>query len=134
MELQTNTGLPSHTLTATNGDRTHTLIMGTTANGKSIMPDHCELTTHLATKAFEMIGEDHFSVDANLSADNAQSLRAFGVLESILLMAYQEGQKSKRQECADICAGLAGSKWVNQEAAGECVNAILASGIAVAGQ
>jgi hypothetical protein len=99
MELHTKHGssIPAH-----EGDRTNTAIMGITAKGKSIMPDHCELTTALATRAFEMIGEDQFSVSANLSADNTESLRAFGVLESILLMAYQEGRKSALQDAIDV--------------------------------
>lgn len=129
MELQTKHGVLAHILTTTDED---TLIMGVTAKEKSIMPDHCELTTHLSTMAFELIGADQFSVNANLSAEKPETLRNFGVLESILLMAYQEGQKSKRQECADICAGLAGIKWVNQEAASECADAILASGVTTA--
>lgn len=61
---------------------------------KSIMPDHNELTMGLASKAFQMIDADAFSVNANLSADNKDSLRNFGMFESILLMAYNEGQQA----------------------------------------
>lgn len=115
---------PANLFTVHEGDVTHTFVMGTTTQGKSIMPDNSELTMHLAIKAFEMIGHDDFSVSANLSADDAESLRNFGILESILLMAYQEGKKDMRQECANICTELAGSKWVSIEAAGECADAI----------
>lgn len=61
---------------------------------KSNMPDHSELTMHLACSAFKMIGADEFVVNANLSIDDKESLRAFGLFESILLMAYKEGQNS----------------------------------------
>lgn len=41
----------------------------------------------MATKAFKIIGRDDFTVGANLSADQPESLRNYGLLESILLMA-----------------------------------------------
>jgi hypothetical protein len=59
--------------------------------GKSTMPDHNELTMGLACKAFQMIGCDEFTVSASLSVENSESLRNFGLFESILLMAYQQG-------------------------------------------
>lgn len=59
--------------------------------GKSLMPDNSELTIDLATRAFEMLGRDEFSVSAELSVDSPESLRNFGLLQSILLMAYKQG-------------------------------------------
>lgn len=69
----------------------HTLVIGPTAKGKSLMPDNSDLTMGLATQAFEMINQDNFSVSANLSADNTESLRNFGLFQSMLLMAYKQG-------------------------------------------
>lgn len=69
------------------------MILGSTAEGKkSVMPDHSDLTVGLATKAFELIGKDAFSVSARLSVEQPESLRNFGLFESILLMAYNEGK------------------------------------------
>ena len=77
------------------GDNAHTLIVGVSGKGKSLMmPDNNEITMGLATKAFEMIGRNEFTVSAELSVDNTESLRNFGVFQSILLMAYREGQKA----------------------------------------
>lgn len=98
----------------------HTVIFGQTVKGKSLMPDHSELTTELATKAFQMIGGDNFAVSANLSVDNPDSFRNFGRLESILLMAFNQGLSQAK----DAIANLAGTKWVSTEAANECLDAI----------
>lgn len=87
-------------VTKTEGDASHTLVVGVSGKGKSLLPDNSELTMDLAAKAFEMLGRGEFSVSASLSADNAESLRNFGLFQSILLMAYQEGQKAAREEDA----------------------------------
>lgn len=83
-------------------------------------PDNSELTMGLASKAFEMVGHDKFSVSASLSADNAESLRNFGLFQSILLMAYNQGLIQAKQAVAK-CGG---TKWVSTEAANECIDAI----------
>lgn len=124
-DIQTKSGsTPAHVFVARDADRTHTLVFGVTAKGKSVMPDHCELTTVLATKAFEMIGANQFCVSADLSVDNPESLKAFGVLESILLMAYREGAKAMQSKTTEAVEALKGTKWVSIEAAGECADAI----------
>lgn len=82
------------------GDGQGTVVIGSTGKGKSLMPDSSELTNELAKKAFELIGSHRFEVSANLSVDNPASLRAYGQLQSILLMAYQEGQKSVKNDAA----------------------------------
>lgn len=87
-------------VTQADGDTSHTLVVGTTGKGKSLMPDNSELTMDLATKAFQMVGCNKFSVSASLSADDADSLRNFGMLQSILLMGYQKGQEAARSEDA----------------------------------
>lgn len=63
-------------------------------DSKSLMPDNSPLTMRLATQAFKLIDRNTFKVSASLSADNAESLRAFGILQTILLMAYREGYDS----------------------------------------
>jgi len=68
------------------------LVVGSTARGKSAMPDHNELTANLAAKAFEVIGSSSFQVTASLDVERPETLRDFGLLESILLMAYNEGK------------------------------------------
>lgn len=102
------------------GNEGHTLVFAPSAKGKSLLPDNSELTMSLATKAFEMIGHDKFSVSASLSADNADSLRNFGLLQSILLMAFNEGLCQAK----DAVAKKEGSRWVSTEAASECIDAI----------
>lgn len=70
---------------------------GKSIQGKTLatlMPDNSELTIELAENAFAMIGRGNFSVSASLSVDNAESLRNYGLFQSILLMAYREGQRS----------------------------------------
>ncbi|HDR9758738.1 hypothetical protein KDX16_32120 [Burkholderia vietnamiensis] len=62
------------------------------APDKSAMPDHSELTLGLAEKAFAIIGADTFTVSARLSVDDPRTLRNFGLLESMLLMAYNDGK------------------------------------------
>lgn len=83
-------------MSATKEGDYHTIIAGPSKEGKSLMSDNSDLTMHLATKAFEMIGSDDFTVSAELSADNVAGLIAFGKLQSILLMAYKEGQANSR--------------------------------------
>lgn len=68
------------------------------AKGESLMPDNSELTMSLATRAFEMIGRNKFSVSAILSADSTESLCNFGLLQSILLMAYMQGVQDALEE------------------------------------
>lgn len=92
-------------LPAKNPGEAHALIVGQTAKGKSMMPDNSELTMELATKAFQMLGCGHFEVSANLAVDNPDTLRNFGQFQSILLMAYQEGQLAARTEDAAREAG-----------------------------
>ena len=74
------------------------LVLGQTAKGKSVMPDHSDLTVSLARKAFEIIGSGNFSVSANLDVSKSETLRNFGFLESILLMAYNEGKAAAAAE------------------------------------
>lgn len=70
------------------------------------MPDNSELTMNLAIRAFEMLGRDEFSVSAELSADAPESLRNFGLLQSILLMAYKQGAMDAQEGKAQVvCAG-----------------------------
>lgn len=64
---------------------------------QAVMPDHSELTVELARMAFELIGSDTFSVGAALSVERPESLRNFGLLESILLMAYNEGKAAGKR-------------------------------------
>lgn len=109
-----------HTITLPGNATGHTLVFAPSAKGKSMMPDNSELTMELATKAFQMIGRDNFAVSANLSVDNLDSLRNFGLLESILLMAFNEGLAKAK----DAVAKLAGSQWVSTEAANQCLDAI----------
>lgn len=72
----------------------HTVAVGSSGKGKNLLPDNSELTIDLADKAFAMIGGDHFQVDANLSVSNPKGLQAYGLFQSMLLMAYREGQAS----------------------------------------
>jgi hypothetical protein len=53
-----------------------------------------ELGYELASKAFALLGTTRFEVSAALSVDDAASLRNFGKLQSILLMAYEMGRES----------------------------------------
>lgn len=78
------------TLPAVDGEG-HTLVFAPSRKGKSMMPDNSELTMDLATKAFEILGREEFRVSAELSVDAPESLRNFGLLQSILLMAYKQG-------------------------------------------
>lgn len=74
------------------------LVFGSTMKSKSIMPDHNSLTTELAAKAFEIIGSSNFSVSENLDVTKPESLRNFGLLESILLMAYNKGKAAANEQ------------------------------------
>lgn len=49
------------------------------------------LRMSLACDAFEMIDADHFEVNANLSADDPESLKRFKQFQDVLMMAYQRG-------------------------------------------
>lgn len=66
----------------------------------TLMPDNSELTMQLAEKAFALLGRGHFEVSASLSVDNAESLKSFGEFQSLLLMAYREGQASTTRAAA----------------------------------
>jgi len=90
-------------LPATKRGEVHTVIVGQTAKGKSLMPDNSELTMELATKAFKMLGRDHFEVSANLSVDNLESIRNFGQFQSLLLMAYRQGQADAGTALSGVC-------------------------------
>lgn len=57
----------------------------------TLLPAHSELTVDLATKAFELVGANEFQVSTRLSIDDSDSIRNFGTLERILLMAYEQG-------------------------------------------
>lgn len=65
------------------------------------MPDHSELTAALAYKAFEIIGKETFTVSACLDVSKSETLRNFGLLESILLMAYNEGKLAASADPSD---------------------------------
>lgn len=64
---------------------------------ENLLPDNSPLTMGLATRAFQMVGQNRFSVSACLSADSTESLRNFGMLQSILLMAYNQGVQDAKQ-------------------------------------
>lgn len=83
------------------GEPGHTLVFAPSAKGKSIMPDNNELTVGLVEQAFKMIGRDDFQVSAQLSVDDPAGLRAYGLFQSILLMAYREGQASVADKACD---------------------------------
>jgi hypothetical protein len=71
-----------------------------TIKNKNPMPNHSILTTRLATEAFKIIGKDEFTVSACLNADKPKSLENFGILQSILLAAYESGQKNALEQLA----------------------------------
>lgn len=107
------------TLPAVDGEG-RALVFAPGKKGKSLMPDNSELTMSLATKAFQMIGRNDFAVSANLSADNPDSLRNFGLLESILLMAFNQGLSHAK----DAIVSIAGTKLVSEDAVSQCLDAI----------
>lgn len=81
---------------------------------KSLMPDNSPLTMRLATKAFQLIGKNTFKVSASLSAENAESLRAFGLLQTLLLMAYREGYEAMMKRRTQRAAAGIGDEAVAQ--------------------
>lgn len=72
--------------------------------GKSVMPDHSELTVDLACKAFEIIDSNTFTVRATLDVTQPDTLKNFGTLESILLMAYNAGKAAQADDERERCA------------------------------
>lgn len=68
------------------------LAPAVTAQRKTLMPDHSELTVGLSCAAFQLLGGGEFTVSATLSAENPDSIRNYGRFESVLLMAYRRGQ------------------------------------------
>lgn len=72
----------------------------------SLMPDHSALTMDLATRAFQMIDRTEFHVSAVLSVDKPESLKNFGTLESILLMAYEAGQAAAKNRPAEFASDV----------------------------
>lgn len=75
---------------------------------RSLMPDHSALTMGLAERAFRLIGRSRLDVSAVLSVNDPEGLRAFGQLESILLMAYQAGAASRPDLASETAADVLG--------------------------
>jgi len=84
----------------------HIKAAARTAQGKTLMPDSCDLTLKLAFQAFDLLDQTHFIVDARLSVDRPETFRDLGLLQSILLMAYNEGRQSVGGE-PEVAATLA---------------------------
>ena len=93
-------------------DEGQTLVAVPSGQGKSLMPDHGDLTMSLAEDAFKLLGSGHFEVSASLSKDHPDTLRNFGLFESVLLMAYRRGVT----DCLDGKAFLAPTHLTEAEA------------------
>lgn len=74
----------------------------------SLMPDHSELTMDLAERAFRLIGRANFQVSAVLSVNDWEGLRAYGQLQSMLLMAYKAGAASRPDVSSEAAADVLG--------------------------